>query len=162
MDICKGFRDLILTDYIDGEADAAIRKRIDEHLLRCPGCRALVKEVQENLIRPFSPDEREPVPEEVWSSIREKIGNETAVSKTVVKDLIGRWLEFFIWPRLSLVLGNFVMLILIGAVVFHQQQIQQAKEKEQGAYLVYLFGTNEVSPETENNGGDTSIEKYFL
>ena len=45
---CDHFKDLILTDYIDGELDKKFSESLESHLLDCSDCRAFFKEVKNN------------------------------------------------------------------------------------------------------------------
>ena len=73
MNICKRYKELLLTDYIDGEIDTEIRKDIDNHLIICSSCRQFKEDVVEKAINVFNEVSREKVPEGLWSSIKEKM-----------------------------------------------------------------------------------------
>ena len=53
-------------------------------------------------------------------------------------------------------------MFLAGSVTFNTIQMQQAKDKEQGEYLVALLASTGSSVQTDNNDLDTPIEHYFL
>ena len=161
MENCKVIQDLILTDYIDGEVDQVTKQKVETHLLTCAQCRELVGEVKENLVVPFKRAARETVPDHVWTSIKNQI-EEQQHSSAGVGNFLERFIESLSFTKLVPVLASFMILILIGSTAIHHQRIQQAKEKEQGEYLVSLFGSMENFSEAENNNGETLIEKYFL
>lgn len=70
---CKKARELILTDYIDGELKPELRKEIEGHLHLCKGCRKLLCDLQESAVKPFKQLEELVPPEAVWDNIREAI-----------------------------------------------------------------------------------------
>lgn len=39
----------LVSDYLDGELDAATRRRVEEHLVLCPPCRVYVEQVRETV-----------------------------------------------------------------------------------------------------------------
>ena len=161
MNKCKRFRDLILTDYIDNEINKETRRQVDSHVQVCRECHEFAQEVERNLIVPFKSLDYEDVPGEVWAAIKERLEQRGGLADKV-KNLLGRWMELFSFSRLASVVASFVVLILIGFAVIHHQYTQQAQDKEQGRYLVYLLGTMDVSGEKEDHDLQTPIEKYFL
>jgi predicted anti-sigma-YlaC factor YlaD len=50
---CDQIKDLILTDYIDGELGKDIAAGVEAHLLDCGDCRAFFKEVKNTTSLPF-------------------------------------------------------------------------------------------------------------
>ncbi len=161
MDNCKKYKDLILTNYIDGEMDTEMKQQVDSHLLVCPNCRRFAEEVNHFLVASFKNAVRKNVPEHLWLLVKENIEKENRLNEKA-GNFIHRLMESLSFPALAPVLGSFVLLILVGSLIFYNQQMKQGKEKEQVEYLVYLLGATEVSPETENNVPETPIEKYFL
>lgn len=157
MNICKNIKDLILTDYMDSEADSVTREQISAHLSMCSHCRDFAAEAERNLAVPFEKKVREDVPEHIWSSIRQSIEDESLAS-TQSKSLINNFIQFFSFPKVVPVLGSFVVLFLIGTVILNSNQIKQVKEKEQGEYLASLWKTADF----ENSDLKTPIEEYFL
>jgi len=51
---------------------------------------------------------------------------------------------------------------VVGSSVFQQQQIKQAKEKEQGVYLASLLDSTAASSDVDTDNSATPIETYFL
>ena len=43
---CKKIRELILTDYIDGEADEKTKMSVNAHVAECAECKELLSSVQ--------------------------------------------------------------------------------------------------------------------
>ncbi len=156
MKTCEKFRDLILTDYVDEELEVTAKQEVEAHLLVCSECRQLADEVRRDLIQPFQQAPRQEIPDQVWSSIRNKI-TEAATEKSLLDRLIE-----LLFPKAAVALGSLAVLILMSTFLFNNWQKQQAKEKDQGEYLAYLLESPSASAETESNGLSTSIETYFL
>ena len=156
MDKCEQFKDLILTDYIDGEADQTVKQQIDAHLLVCPDCLRLAEEVKKNAVVPFTQVSREAVPDGIWEGIKERIGQE-APWHTRVQDFVSA----LAGPRAVPAFAGLVLLTLVWSTVLHDQQLRQVKEKEQGEYLVSVLSSTDQSAETDNTA-ETPIETYFL
>lgn len=160
MDSCKKFRDLILTDYMDAQLDAASQAQVDRHLQKCAACKAFAAEVK-NLVLPFEKATRQQVPAHLWKAIEERIQQEQ-YSPQNLWDLICGWIEGISFPKLVPALGSLVMLIVVGSTVFFNYQIEQARNQEQGAYLAYMLSPLGTSAQAENNNWGTSLEQYFL
>jgi hypothetical protein len=73
---CDYFKDLILTDYIDGELDKNSVGSLESHLLDCHDCRAFLKEVKNNAAMPFQQALHQLPPAELWDSINQSIEQE--------------------------------------------------------------------------------------
>jgi anti-sigma factor RsiW len=153
MEPCKQFQDIILTEYFDGELDQPTKAKINEHLANCPACFDFAAEVKRNLITPFSKVSREEVPSHVWSSIKNRIENESSES-----NWFQRLLQSLTFPQLTPVLGSLIVIVLVSVTLFHNQQIRQAKDKAQGDYLVSIVGSSGL----DNGGLGTPLEEYFL
>ena len=160
MHICKKIKDLILADYVDGEADPVVRDQIDSHLHLCSDCRRFAQEAQTRLITPFKAATRENVPPEVWLTIKARITEEKDTVATT--SFWERFTRAWMLPQFAPVLGSLVMLVLVGSVFLVQHQIRQVKEQEQGEYLLSLFSVTDSPLEAENNGAQSPIEEYFL
>ena len=159
MNDCKMIQEFILTNYVDGEADAQTKKNIDAHLSTCADCRHFAEQIKDELITPFQDAVKESVPESVWLSIQQKIENE---SEKKEGSFLEKLKESFTLPKLVPALVSFVLLLFIGSTVFYRQQIKAMKETEQGEYLAYVYESVGDSQETEGNSPETPIEEYFL
>ncbi len=162
MSACKKYRDIILTDHMDGELDKSAQARVAQHLAVCPGCRALAEQVKQDMVLPFEQAGREAVPEHVWTSIKESIEEESHAYNPLMGFIRGL-ADPFALPKLAPALMSVAALALVGSLVFHDQQIKQAKAQAQGEYLVSVLApANGVAVETDSEDFPTSIETYFL
>lgn len=80
---CKKVRDIIMTDYIDGELDAAAKAAVDGHLKGCTGCSELLAALSGALepLRGASPGAP---PASVWVGVKEAFDN-----RGVQKEYVG-------------------------------------------------------------------------
>ena len=162
MSACKKYRDIILTDHIDGELDKNAQAQVVQHLAVCPGCRALAEQVRQDMVLPFKQAGREAVPEHVWVSIKEKIEKENYTDNPVMGFIRGL-ADPFALPKLAPALMSVAALALVGSLVFHDQQIKQAKAQAQGEYLVSVLApANGAVSEADSEDPPTPIETYFL
>ncbi|MBN2452806.1 MAG: zf-HC2 domain-containing protein [Candidatus Omnitrophica bacterium] len=70
---CKKVRDLLFTDYVDGELAAIVRSEVEAHISRCAACRELEKRVHSGAIEPFRASVREEPPAYIFERIRERV-----------------------------------------------------------------------------------------
>ncbi len=155
---CEAIRDLILTDYIDGELDKAAAGQLEGHLQDCRDCRAFLKEVKAGAALPFVKAQPQPVPAQLWDSIRQNIENE-GQAPGLMEGFINGFKGLFVFPRLVPVLASLVVMLLAGSMELNTIQVRQAQAKEQGEYLVALMSP---SSQGDNNDAGTPIEHYFL
>jgi len=156
---CEQFKDLILTDYIDGQCDKQMSMAIENHLLDCGDCRIFFKEVKNNVSLPLKQALHQPVPLELWDTIKQRIEAEQQVTSPVtgVWDNVMNWFAF---PRLVPVFASVVVMFIVGSMAFNTVQVNQAKDKEQGEYLLALLTPTSNTNDTNDPG--TPIEHYFL
>ena len=158
---CEQFRDLILTDYIDGELNKNAAGGLESHLLDCSDCRALLKEVKNNAALPFQQVRHQPVPAGLWDTIKQNIEQENRASNPLA-DLIEKLKGLIVFPRLVPVFASLIMMLLAGSVTLNTIQVQQARDKDQGKYLVSTLGSTGSLALADNSGLGTPIEHYFL
>lgn len=158
---CDYFKDLILTDYIDGELDKNSVGNLESHLLDCSDCRVFFKEVKDNAALPFQQALRQPAPVQLWDTIKQSIEHENQ-AKSPLADCIAQFKGWVFAPRMVPVFASLILMFLAGSVTLNTIQIQQAREKDQGEYLVALLSLRDSSAPSENNDLGTPIEHYFL
>jgi predicted anti-sigma-YlaC factor YlaD len=162
MGLCRKFRTAIITDYIDAELDKEIKGRVDAHLNECAGCRSFAEKVKSKLLLPFEELKPVPLPATLWPAIKEKICERREYSEDRKKSLLARLKGYSFPPRLSPALVGFVLLILISSLVFYNQQMKLAKEKERADYLSSLLGSTGAFLGTATSNFGTLIEEFFL
>ena len=159
---CDHFRDLILTDYMDGQLDKNAAAIVENHLLDCSDCRVFFKEVKDNVAVPFDQPLQQPVPAELWRSIRQKIEDEDKGNRFCfpeIEDIVDKLKRLIVFPRMVPVFASLILMFLAGSVTLNTMQVQRAKDKDQGEYLVSLLSP---AGSADNNEGSTPIEHYFL
>lgn len=158
---CKKFQDLILTDYVDNELDQKGRQEVEAHLVSCSACRLFEKRVKDKLSLPLREVKHEPLPDDLWPQIKEKIVKKPEVFSGLTGLLDLLYSPFF-YRRLVPAVAGIMIAFLAGSMVFYTHQVRVAKENEQGSYLVSLFEVS-GSQEYGNEGSSVNpIEEYFL
>lgn len=158
---CDHFKDLILTDYIDGELDKNIAASLESHLLDCNDCRAFFKEVKNNASAPFHQTLQQPVPTELWAAVRQGIEHENQVTDPLA-DIMAHLKGLVVFPRMVPVFVSLTLMLIVGSVTLNNIQVQQSKDKDQGEYLVSLLSSTGPSAQAETGDPGTPIEHYFL
>ena len=155
---CDQYKDLILTDYIDGELDKNSAGELESHLQGCGECRAFFKEVKNNAVLPMQQALSQPVPVELWDTIRQRIDDENQKINPLA-DFIDKIKGLVLFPRMVPVFASLILMLMVGSVTVNTIQVQQAKAQDQGEYLVSLLSS---AGSSENNDPGTPIEHYFL
>jgi len=156
---CDHFRDLILTDYLDGELNKVLSGNVESHLLDCSDCRLFLKEVKSNAALPLRQVSRQPVPAELWDMISKDLNSEDQKTYPFM-ELVDRLKVFFVFPKMVPVFASLAAMFLAGSLTLNTIHLQQAKAKDQGEYLISLLSPTDAL--TDNNEGKTPIEQYFL
>jgi predicted anti-sigma-YlaC factor YlaD len=155
-------RELLRSDYLDGEISRNEQQYIEEHLAQCLECRRLEKELQAQRML-FQKAKRQRAPERVWQSIRdviieERINQESSVNRGVLR----RLRDLILTPKPLFVLASAVTAIIFVAI-FTGTIIQktQSFNKENGGES---FADYRLNGESEDllYGLGTNIEEYFL
>lgn len=156
MSPCKNFRDLILTDYIDGEIEQKIKVQLEEHLRTCSSCREFADEAKTRLVAPFQKAAPDPVPQDLWSAIETEILQQ---QENTSRNWLARLTQVFTLPRLVPVVLSLVLFISAGMWMLYERQIVKINN-EQEEYAAYVWDSVELSE--ADNGLDTPLEQYFL
>jgi predicted anti-sigma-YlaC factor YlaD len=156
---CDDIRDLILTDYMDGQMAKDSAAVIESHLADCNHCRAFCKEVKEKAVLSLQQQE---TPSELWDKVRQAVEHKNQAFNPLEGILarISALTVFF--PRLVPVLASLMVMMVAGSVSWNKIQIQQAREKDQGEYLISMVTPGATALTPENSDPGTPIETYFL
>jgi len=156
---CKHIKKILITDYIDDEADDKIRKNVEEHLKKCESCGRFYEDLKKEAVSPFKEIRDMKVPDEVWDNIRAKIGEEKKAFD--IGGILDPLKRIFILPKPALAMVSFLLFVVIalsGVKVYQVYNYNLTKDylKDQMSYLLALNG------DADGNGFDTSIENIFL
>lgn len=90
---CREAKDLILTDYVDGELSEGRGREIKRHLNTCASCRAFEANAHKNISAPFGLINKEEAPQYLWEGIRERIYSKDKARFGVISDTVEsiRW-----------------------------------------------------------------------
>lgn len=161
---CKKIKDLLLTDYIDGQINSDLKRRIDEHLSRCQDCRDFAAQLNSTVIKPFRESTLVEPPYAVWQGIKEEITPQREYEQGLFRRLRDNLKHIFTAPKPVFAMATALTLI-IAAFIFTQVPFNGKKAtnnylQEQIDFLGYL----EISEDYTNGymSLDTAIEEYFL
>ena len=149
MNTCKEFKDMILTDYIDGELNQNIKNQLEGHLQACAPCREFAQEAKAQLITPFKKIPRADVPADLWRSIEEKITQESEETQPVAS-WIDRLVQSLALPHLAPVMLSFILFVSVGLWIFNRQTPQVANT-DSGEYATYVMDSVSELAETDND-----------
>ncbi|MFH1868118.1 MAG: zf-HC2 domain-containing protein [Candidatus Omnitrophota bacterium] len=162
---CERIRELIATDYIDGEAEQTAISKVDEHLKGCEGCRKYKDELLESAIKPFEKAGVEVPSEKVWNSIEAAVESKEQLQNSgSIIDMLHSLLR----PRQAAFAFATAAVIMIMVNIFvispaRKQGVLNAYLQEEMASLYGLNGDGSgLVSDIENAEFNTSIEMLFL
>jgi anti-sigma factor RsiW len=148
---CQIIKELILTDYSDGQLTPKKKIQVDNHLNHCLSCRALAQRVRQT-IAPLTNSPQLEVPAALWSRIKDKIVEEQPQAVMEAAPGLIETLRHFIYMFRPAVAAGCLMLVLAtGLFVYNNLSTQEP-------YLTYVMGGDTQS----NDEVSTGIEEYFL
>jgi anti-sigma factor RsiW len=163
---CKRIQEIIITDYLDGEASLPVQGRIKAHITVCARCRAFEQDVRQNadmLSKSAGPVQP---PDAVWQRIREVINEEQSQeAPSFLERLFDSLRESFSVRRPAYAFAAALTVILVTAVFWgsplRQQMLVKDYLSQKSAFMVALNrATNgELDQVAEFN---TAIEQYLF
>jgi len=160
---CKKIQELLQADYLDGQTSQPEVRFIQEHLKQCPGCSALEKRLQVQR-RLFQGAKRQPVPEGVWSNIRQAVVTERLKQKEAATyGIFERLRDLIFVPRPAMILATSLFSGIIIFVFFANITIQRqvALNKQNAAESIAGYSLDGKKGYVLYDLG-TGIEEYFL
>jgi hypothetical protein len=85
---CKKIQELLLTDYIDGEANDALKNEVERHINICHTCRQFERDLLKTAIEPLRKAKESKPPDLVWNHIKEALGKEALGKDPLGKDAL--------------------------------------------------------------------------
>jgi len=155
---CEKVRELLLTDYADGEIEEVERKEVDKHLEACPRCTEFNSALQQ-VREPFRKAGRVDVPEEVWEAIKGEVPREAVGRNSAGAVLSG--IALFVRAHKGAFAAGVACVLVIGAATLSRIDFYgNAGSAELDAYL-----EEQAEFPVVNNGSmdlGTTIEEFFL
>lgn len=98
---CSKFRDIIITDYVDGELDEQGKQEIDRHLQSCAACRSFAAAVSKITVDSLRKAEMEEPPAFLWARIKSHLEQDSHHSGLK-------------WLNVVVILSMFLLMALTG------------------------------------------------
>lgn len=162
---CKKVRELLLTDYLDKQADVKLRIQVQKHLGACAECRRFEEEIRMAVVSPFKNAAKPEAPESVWTNIKDGITRRESHGLSLL-DAIMEKLKVFSLPRPAFALASatVILLIISGAITKHNADKNQVRE-----YFAQQIGFYDILSNGEDNGYQNNtpdpgayLEKYIF
>ncbi|MBT6561149.1 MAG: zf-HC2 domain-containing protein [Candidatus Scalindua sp.] len=165
---CEDVKELILTDYLDGQLEKEQKTQIEQHLTICSDCKEYELLTRTAVVEPFNNLENHNPPKATWNKIRGQIEEERPLHEPAnsFTDLILRIKEFFYIPKSAFVVTSILVLLLVGITVIKlkpdDQKVVQVNPDSQIECINYLMTVFDQESANGNDDFGTSIEDYFL
>lgn len=178
---CDKIRELILTDYVDGQLVSSELKKLEAHLNSCKTCHEFAATVQRELAAPFEELEKVEPPVVIWENIKKAV---TPVEeKLSTFDTLVRFFgNLQTLRQTALLMAGVVIVLGVAFLVTRKeasptQMVQEQKinvqlvanekpmlldeETLEEEYLAYL-ADDYAAVDDIFEGYGTAIEEYFL
>ncbi len=166
---CEYVKELILTDYLDGQLGKEQKAQIDKHLTICRDCKEYELLTRTAVVEPFNNPERHNPPEAAWNKIREQIEEERLLLQEPTNsfaDFIRRIKTFLYIPKPAFVVTPIIVLILVVITVIklptEDKKIVKVNPESQIECINYLMSVFDQETMNGNDDFGTSIEELFL
>ncbi len=121
---CSKIRELVLTDYTDGELNERTRVEVEAHMRTCENCRRFEARLKSRVSDPLRKAQRLEPPEYLWSRIKGAI--EERAKENPLTALKERLESVLVVRRPALALASLAV-ILIAAVFFTGTFIERSR-----------------------------------
>ena len=165
---CEYVKELILTDYLDGQLGKEQKAQIEKHLTVCKGCKEYELLTRTAVVEPFNNLERHNPPEAAWNKIREQIEEELPLQEPAnsFAYLIRKVKTFLYIPKPAFVVTAIIVLLLAVITVIklqpEDQKIVKVNPESQIECITYLISVFDQETVNGNDDFGTSIEELFL
>ena len=165
---CEYVKELILTDYLDGQLGREQKTQIEKHLTICKDCKEYELLTRTAVVEPFNSLERYNPPEAAWHKIREQIEEELPLQEPTnsFANLIRKVKTFLYIPKPAFVVTTIIVLLIAVITVIklqpEDQKIVKVNPESQIECITYLISVFDQETVNGNDDFGTSIEELFL
>jgi len=164
---CKKIRELIMTDYLDGEISQRLKEEVEKHLSSCYRCREFKQTVMKEAVEPFRVSGENKPPDYLWYRIKDAIAaKEEKEAVSVFRRMRIFWEHIFSFPKPVFALAT-ISAVILTAVVLTKLPLNNQKtvNKYLEEQLDFLVNLDVDEPDYFDTGIvdlGTSIEEYLL
>jgi anti-sigma factor RsiW len=142
---CDKYRDIIITDYVDGELDERGKQEIDRHLRDCAACRAYAAAVSNLAVEPLRTTIPVEPPAFLWTRIRSHLEQEPVHGGLKWLNVVATFSMFVVMA----LAGNYLVSGMLGSPA--QQEIVASAEVSQQLSLTEFNDMPDEQVETVYN-----------
>ena len=163
---CQRIREIILTDYVDGQLNEKQKSLLGRHLTKCQRCEKFSIYAMKNIAGLFTNAERLVPSEIVWRRIKGSIEAEETNKPGVVIGFFDRLKGALYIPKPATIFVTALTFILVASLVLalyigNQNRLNYSSQKtiQDNDYYEKLFSDAYTAKDT---GFGTAIEENFL
>ena len=163
---CQRIREIILTDYLDGQLNEKQRSLLVRHLAKCQGCEKFSIYVMKNIAGVFANAERLTPSEIVWRRIKGNIEAERPNKPGFVIGFFERLKGSLYIPKPVTIFVTALTFILVASLVLalyigNQNRLNYNSQRtiQDNDYYEELFSDAYTA---KNTGFGTAVEENFL
>lgn len=175
---CAEIRELLVSDYLDGELDEAARGEVAGHLEACAGCRQFGEDVRRAAVEPFRDAPRDTAPASLWPRVRQAIEREEGRGAIAALARAWRSLRIPAYAAASAAAAAIIAVFLVRApITTPVEKVAPAVDAEelhaylQEQYSILAYNGSNGSDESANGDAadgsssgsfGTLVEEYLM
>ena len=163
---CERIKGLIMTDYIDGEMNAKLRRKVVAHIIACGQCKQFERILRQTAREPFEQFKPLKPPESVWEGVKAAVSSPDVNAGSFYQNLWNGLCAVFVFPKARFAAVTFALVVFVGAIFMRMSIVNKSAINrhigEQIIFLSYLDEDTVDNFEVSASDFETSIEGYFL
>jgi len=162
---CAKCKELIMTDYADGELDQKLQKEVTAHLETCAGCRGLKEALLKKAVEPLKSALKVKPPEFIWQNIRERIiSEEEPDAQSALSVLRERLNRIFAVPKPVMATAAVILIVfvlVVGGLSIYRQPANDYSAAE-SEFFSTEFGEYNGNADFSDADLGTSVEVFLM
>lgn len=162
---CKIVQELIITEYFDGQMDAAQKIELEGHLGCCLKCKDFFALVDKSSMKQFGNSGKVEPPYSIWFKVKEEILSRKETRGFSFAYFLNIFKNSEYFPRAAFAAALGVMLVLfinIGMKTENKEVLAESDISGHAEYVNHLLDPSAVTAVDSEKGYGTQIEEYFL
>jgi hypothetical protein len=159
---CGKIRDLLATDYIDGEASKEIAGEIKAHLAGCRGCMGYYEQLKGITLMGASPGGEMAPPASMWDGIEKRIRQAESPEGFSLSGILEPILDILARPVVPAMVAVLILFVVVEGIRQEKDGGFSMASEYLGRQANYLSGLGKSPVKASGDNFGTAIEQVFF